>query len=70
MTEGAPAAQEPWDLEAFVRAYDALAKTRGGWRWDRASPTTAKLQGWYEAATIWRTPADLAEARFMLEQQY
>jgi hypothetical protein len=40
--------QEPWDFEAFVKHYDAVAKERGGWLFDRKGYTPPeKLAGWY-----------------------
>ena len=59
--------KEVWGLEAFVRAYNAIAKERGGWVWPgEISPE--KLRAWYESP-IWDSLRDFAVTRYQLDQE-
>ena len=70
-TKKNPAAREPWDYETFIRHYDAIARERGGWRFDREGYTPPeKLEAWYrEGGALFDSLYDFAHARFTLEQQ-
>jgi hypothetical protein len=60
--------KEPWDFEAFVRAYNAIAKERGGWVWP-GEINPEKLRGWYEPTSLWDSLRDFAETRYELDQE-
>ena len=61
--------REPWNHDAFVRAYNEHAREFGGWQWDPGGPSEDKLREWYDSA-IWDSLADFARTRFQLDQQY
>lgn len=61
--------REGWDYEAFVRAYNEIAREHGGWDFDRGGPTEAQLRGWYESTSLWTSLRDFARTRFQLDQQ-
>jgi hypothetical protein len=61
--------REPWDLDAFVRHYDELAREFGGWSFDRSGPSPEQLQQWYESTAMWDSLRDFARTRFQLDQQ-
>jgi len=62
-------AREPWDYEAFVRCYDAIALERSGWKFDRSGPSPENLRGWYDSTGMWDSLCDFALTRFQLDQQ-
>lgn len=62
-------AQEPWDYGRFIEAYNAIAKARGGWRFEADGRTPDELRRRYQAY-----PADaptieaFAEGLFIWDQ--
>jgi hypothetical protein len=61
--------REPWDFDAFVRAYNARADEFGGWHWDGSVPP-ATLRKHYEGAPIWPTVREFALTRFQCDQEF
>jgi len=60
--------REVWNFEAFARAYNAIAKERGGWVWPgEISPE--KLRAWYGSPPIWNSLRDFALTRYQLDQE-
>jgi hypothetical protein len=65
----AGAQREAWDVERFVRAYDAVAVRRKGWAFERTPERVEYAQREYERGD-WRSLAEFAERRYELDQLY
>jgi len=63
--------REPWNYEAFIRHYNAIAHEFGGWHFDRGSaPSPETLEAWYrEGGALFDSLQDFARVRFQLDQQ-
>lgn len=64
-----PAAREPWDFGAFMRAYNGHADEFGGWHFDVDGVSQEELRRSYETTALWDSVADFARTRFQLDQQ-
>jgi hypothetical protein len=63
-----PVAGEPWDYEAFLRSYNAIARERGSWEFDPLGRGPEKLRGWYDTG-VWDSLYEFALTRFQLDQE-
>jgi hypothetical protein len=64
-----PAAQEPWDYDRFVAAYNALAEERGGWHYEADVAPEVLAARYANSPATYPTIAAFAEGLFIWEQR-